>query len=543
VRAARRVDAPGGSRGNMTRSCRSDLALAALSGLLVVACFPRFDADWLVWVALVPLLLALERATPMRAMLLGQLTGVIFFVGVFEWIWQVPAYNMLDEAMLGLYLALYFAFWALGFRWLGDRLAVPAALVAPALWVSMEYLRGHAGFLSLPWMLLGHSQYRHPVMLQITSLTGVYGVSFVIVLVNVAIAQLILRRPTTWRTVPGSAVAALASVAVVLAQGAMVLLGASPGERLAVAAIQGNVPQNVKWDAAHRETTLQRYAELTREAARHHPALIAWPETALPGDVEHDPRLLRPVRELAMEVGIPLLVGSAEHAKFTKREYGSRTYNSMVLVTPEGRIAGAYRKIRLVPFGEYVPLQGVFTWPAAVASSMGDSVAGEMPTVFRIGDVGVASTICWENIFPDLVRQFVRHGARIVVNATNEAWFQDSGAPRQFLAISVFRAAEHRVSVLRVANTGISALIDPYGRIVQRLRSPEGRDVFVAGVLAASVPVSRATTPYTAYGDVFAVGLLMGCGLLAVAVGTRSVTWWLARRKLSSFPYDKAPVV
>ncbi len=303
------------------------------------------------------------------------------------------------------------------------------------------------------------------------------------------------------------------------------------------------MPQNVKWDAAHRETTLQRYTELTREAVRQRPALIAWPETAVPGDVEHDPRLFKPVRELAMEVGIPLLVGSAEHAKFTKRESGSRIYNSMVLVMPDGRIAGAYRKIRLVPFGEYVPLKGLFTWPAAIASSMGDSVPGDTLTVFRVGDVDVASTICWENIFPDLFRQFVRHGARVVVNATNEAWFQDSGAPRQFLAISVFRAAEHRVSVLRVANTGISALIDPHGRIVQRLRSPDGRDVFVAGVLAASVPVSRSTTLYTAYGDVFAVGLLTGCGLLAVAVGSRSLAWRLARRRLSGFPYDKAPVV
>jgi apolipoprotein N-acyltransferase len=271
--------------------------------------------------------------------------------------------------------------------------------------------------------------------------------------------------------------------------------------------------------------------------------LIAWPETAVPGDVEHDPRLFRPVRALATEVGIPLLVGSAEHAKYTKREYGTRTYNSMVLVTPDGRISGVYRKIRLVPFGEYVPLKDLFTWPAAIASAMGDSVAGDTPTLFRIGDVAVASTICWENIFADLFREFVRQGARVVVNATNEAWFQDSGAPRQFLAISVFRAAEHRVSVLRVANTGISAVIDPYGRIVQRLRSPEGRDVFVAGVLPASLPVSRVTTFYTAYGDVFAVGLVAACSVLAVAVGTRDLARWLARHKLRRFRYDKAPVV
>lgn len=346
-----------------------------------------------------------------------------------------------------------------------------------------------------------------------------------------------------WRAIPASIGAAVAAITLVVLHGLAVLSAEPSHETFIVAAIQGNVPQNVKWDAAHRESTLQRYAELTREAARQQPALIAWPETAVPGDVEHDPRLLKPVRELAREVGIPLLVGSAEHAKFTKRELGTRAFNSMVLISPEGRIADVYRKIRLVPFGEYEPLAGVIKWPAVIASSMGNSVAGDRATVFTIDGVGVASTICWENIFPDLVRQFVRQGARVVVNATNEAWFQDSGAPRQFLAISVFRAAENRVSVLRVANTGITALIDPNGRIVQRLRSQDGRDVFVAGGLVASVLVSRATTFYTVYGDVFALMLTGGCGLLSIAVGVRSLGRGVAHGKPSRFPYGKAPVI
>jgi apolipoprotein N-acyltransferase len=518
-------------------------ALACLSGLLLVASFPKFDVNWLVWIALVPLIVAIEHGGAGRAFVLANVTGVVFFVGVFEWIWQVPAYNVLDEALLGLYLAQYFACWALALRWLHGRIGVPSMLLGPALWVVFEYLRSHAGFLSLPWMYLAHSQYRYPLLIQITSITGVYGVSFLIVLVNVAVADAIRHREwTTWRAIPRSIPAAVAVVVIVVVHGLAVLSAAPSGETLTVAAIQGNVPQNVKWDAAHRENTLQRYAELTREAARHQPALIVWPETAVPGDVEHDPRLLKPVRELAREVGIPLLVGTSEHAKFTKREYGSRTYNSMVLLDPDGRIAGAYRKIRLVPFGEYVPLQGYFTWPAAIASSMGDSVPGDAPTIFRIGDVGLAATICWENIFADLVRQFVRQGARIIVNATNEAWFEDSGAPRQFLAISVFRAAEHRVSVLRVANTGISAVIDPFGRIVQRLRSPDGRDVFVAGVLTASLPVSRATTFYTTHGDVFAVGLAVVCGVLAVAAAGLRVARWRAAGKLRRIRFDKAPV-
>lgn len=513
-----------------------DYALASLTGVLLVVSFPKFDVDWLAWVALVPLFLALESATAARAMLLANVTGLIFFVGVFEWIWQVPTYNVLDEVLLGLYLALYFAVWALGLRWLRERTVLPAVVLAPALWVSLEYVRGHAGFLSLPWMLLGHSQYRHPVMLQITSVTGVYGLSFLIVLVNVALADVLRRRPRTWRAVPGSAVAAGAAAALVLLHGIVVLSGEPPAERLTVAAVQGNVRQNVKWDAAYRESTLKRYADLTREAARQRPSLIVWPETAVPGDVEHDPRLSRPIRELAAEIGVPLLVGSSEHAKFAKREFGARLFNSMMLVSPDGRIADTYRKIRLVPFGEYAPLAGVVTWPAAIASSMGNSVAGDRLTVFNVGGVPLAATICWENIFPDLVRQFVRQGARVIVNATNEAWFQDSGAPRQFLAISTFRAAENRVAVLRVANTGISALIDPHGRIVDRLRGPDGRDVFVTGVLTASIPVTRVTTVYTAYGDVFVLTLLAGSGLLVVIVGIRRMAQRMHRAKRSPFP-------
>jgi apolipoprotein N-acyltransferase len=521
----------------------SDFGLASLSGLLLVASFPRFDLHWLAWVALVPLLFVVQRSTGLLSVLLANVTGLIFFVGVFEWIWQVPAYNVLDEVLLGLYLALYFAVWALSLRWLRAWTAFPMALLAPALWVSLEYLRGHAGFLSLPWMLLGHSQYRHPAMLQMTSITGVYGLSFLIVLVNVAVADLLRQRPTTWRAVPRSAVAAIVTVGIVLVHGVVVLSGEPPAERLAVAAVQGNVPQNVKWDAAYLETTLNRYAELSKETARQRPSLIVWPESAVPGDVEHDPRVGRPVRDLAVEAGIPLLVGSSEHAKFTKRELGTRMFNSMMLVTPEGRIADIYRKIRLVPFGEYEPLAGVIVWPAAIASSMGKSVAGDRLTVFNIDGVALASTICWENIFSDLFRQFVREGARVVVNATNEAWFQDSGAPRQFLAISVFRAAENRVAVLRVANTGISALIDPHGRIVERLRAPDGRDVFFAGVLVASIPVTRVTTFYTAYGDVFAIALLGGCGLLVLAVAIRRVAQQIAGGKRNPFPYGKAPVV
>src|SRR5947208_1399304 len=172
-----------------------DSTREGLSGLLLVASFPTFDVHWLAWIALVPLLLAIERGGPGRAFLLANVTGLVFFVGVFEWIWQVSAYNALDEAALGLYLAQYVGIWALGLRWLHGRSGVPAMLLGPALWVGLEYVRSHAGFLSLPWMLVGHSQYRQPLLIQLSSITGVYGLSFVIVLVNLGLADALRHRP------------------------------------------------------------------------------------------------------------------------------------------------------------------------------------------------------------------------------------------------------------------------------------------------------------------------------------------------------------
>ena len=503
------------------------LGLAGLSGLLLLLSFPKFDLSLLAWIGLVPLLVALEGRGAGAAFLLANVSGLVFFVGIFAWIFQVQAYNLLDEVALALYLAQFFGLWGLGLGWLRARTGLPVAVIAPPLWVAMEYLRAHAGFLSLPWMFLGHSQYGSPALIQVASMTGVFGLSFLIVLVNVAAAQAIpwlARRPAhltdvrAWSPgLPASLLVASGLLALTVIYGRTVLSTEPDGELLRVAVVQGNVPQAVKWDRRYREATLERYAALTREVARERPTLIVWPETAVPGDLQHDAELSRAIGALAAETRSHLLVGTSENAKFTRKDLGGRSYNSMVLLTPEGRVASTYHKIKLVPFGEYEPLRGIVTWPAAIVSTMGNSVAGDEYTLFRIGGATVATTICWENIFPDLVREFVRLGARLVVNATNEAWFGETAAAYRFLAISVFRAAENRVAVVRSANTGISAVIDPYGRITRRLRDRDGRELFVAGTLTATIPLARTTTFYTTYGDVFAVVQIAGCGLLLIS--------------------------
>src|SRR5205823_1155342 len=201
----------------------------------------------------------------------------------------------------------------------------------------------------------------------------------------------------------------------------------------------------------------------------------------------------------------------------------NKFYNSVFLFSPTGAIEGQYRKIHLVPFGEYEPLQGIIHWPKSIVAAMGGLLAGEEITTFTVANTTLATAICWEILFPDLVRDFVKAGARLIVNTTNEAWLGDTVAPRQMLGIAAFRAVEHRVAVVRAANTGISGFIDPFGRITDRLRAPDGREAFVEGVLTAHTIVSASTTFYTRYGDAFAFTQIALCILLPLARRRRAV--------------------
>jgi len=489
-----------------------DGILACASGILLVLSFPRFDLGFLAWVALVPLLVALDGKSPGAALGLSYGTGVVFFVLLFSWISTVPTWNVVDGFLTKLvYLPQYVGLWGLGLVWIRRRTGLPAWLVAPPLWVTSEYVRCHVSFLSLPWMFLGHSQHLYPPLIQISAVTGVYGLSFLIVLVNVAIAQAMLyfwRRssvpPASLRFPTGEAATAGLLLLSTLAYGLFTLTTGRAGTSVKVALVQGNIPQERKWDRSFRQETVARYARLTRQAVEQAPALIVWPETAVPGDVEHDPDLRRVMARIAVDAKSHLLVGSAEYAKFTDRKLRERLYNSMYLLSPEGKIAGQYRKIRLVPFGEYTPLRDLITWPEAIAATSGAFTAGDRYTRFTVGDVSFGAVICWEIIYPDLFREFVKRGAEFMILGTNEAWFGDTAAPYQLLAMTVFRAVENRVAIARSANTGVTALIDPFGRITHRLRGPDGRDLFVEGILLGDMAVAAGRTLYTAYGDVFA---------------------------------------
>ena len=527
----------------MTRTVARPFALALLSGVFLVLSCPPHGASLLAWLALVPLLAALPEGRPVAAYACSYATGLIFFAGIFSWIWSIPGFGLFAWTLLALYLPQYVALWGLGVAWIWRRSGLPLFLVAPSLWVMLEYLRSHAGFLSLPWMLLGHSQVSSPALLQMTAWTGAYGLSFVVVMVNAAIVDTLsaLRASRSRPAAPGLSGLAratrpvLVSAALVVSlvlYGLAVMSEEAGAERLRVAAVHGDIPLSMKRDGTQRSAIIARHTELTLEGASETPAVIIWPEAAVPGDLASNPEVALGITALARRTGSYLLVGSSERAKFSSARLAGKFYNTLVLVTPRGQVADEYRKVRLVPFGEYVPLQGIVRWPRALVPVSGAMVAGDRQTLFRVGPALFGAAICWESIFPDLFRGSVQRGVRFMVSATNEAWFAGTGAAEQFLAITALRAAENRTPIVRSSNLGISALIDRFGRVTRRLPDPArdgGRNP--GGVLTGIVPLGETGTFYTWHGDVFVFAVLGGCALLAcapaMAARWRSLGRWI----------------
>jgi apolipoprotein N-acyltransferase len=280
------------------------------------------------------------------------------------------------------------------------------------------------------------------------------------------------------------------------------------GKKVMVSVVQGNIAQSKKWDAKYASEIMQTYTELTKKASKDRPSLIIWPETATPRAITENLSLLWQIRRIAGETGIPLLIGSSERQKFKKEDANQkRKYlNSAFLIrsNPKTQKPQRYDKIRLLPFGEYLPLREKVPWHAINIPEISGFARGKEFTVFKLPDFSFSVTICWENIFPEMVREFVKKDAQVIINIANEAWFGKSAAPYQFLSMNVFRAVENRVFVVRSANTGVSCFIDPYGRILDRVKDKNGLDIYVSGILSKPVILRESMTIYTRYGNYFA---------------------------------------
>jgi apolipoprotein N-acyltransferase len=389
--------------------------------------------------------------------------------------------------------------------WVGTRSPSLALVLAPFAWIAAEWGRGHL-FGGFPWGLLGYTQYARLPAIQIAELGGVYAVSFVVVAANAAVAGAVM---LPWRrAITGFALGAVL-LGLTLGFGMWRLREAAPAPSARVAVMQPSIEQPLKFDPSHATATLGIYLALSRRVAEESPALLVWPETATPTPLARDGALQALLRSLAQSLGAPIVVGSID-----VEGTGPLVFrNSAYLLTERG-IEGRYDKMHLVPFGEYVPLSGVIGFVRGWAEFISELEAGSSTVVFPGPPAPFGVVICYEGIFPELVRDFARNGARLIVNITNDAWFGRTSGPMQHLAMYPFRAVEHRTSVVRAANTGISAFIAPSGQIIGRLALYE-RDV-----LTTSVPLRTRTTLYTRFGDWIAY---LGFAVTAAALGARAL--------------------
>ncbi len=478
----------GASEGIHLKSLLKPVLLPALAGILYALAFPFFGIWPLAWIFAVPLLFSVQGVSPGRAFLSGMISGLIAWAGVLYWIALVMStyggMGLFTATLLLLLLLAYLALYFGAFAWAASKLLNMkfAFLILPGIWVALELMRSYTIFSGFPWALLGHSQLPFTAFVQVAELGGVFLVSAVVMTGNVAIYQAMKKQ---------YAPVAIAIGLVILCAGfGQWRMGHDSfgGTPLRVAAAQANVPQDQKWRKEQMDDTLDTYLSLTEQAIDKKAQLVVWPETACTFYLFRDwPETLR-VLKLSMAGKSDLLVGSPayEDGRFLNRAYLLRG----------GRIMGSYDKIHLVPFGEYLPFAGLLReYLDSLTAQVGDFSSGTK--VEPIEDIGVF--ICFESIFPDISRQLCNKGARVLVNMSNDAWFKTWSTPEQHLQFVCFRAIETRRWVVRAVNHGISAVIDPQGRVVERL------GLLKEGMIACDIKKIDYMSFYVLYGPVLAL--------------------------------------
>lgn len=488
--------------------------LAIFSGLLLALSFPSPGLSILAWGAIVPLLAAVRDQSPKITFKLGLLAGFIAYAGIFYWLNIVmTTYGKLPlvvsiflTLVMAAYLALYVAA-AVALARFGEDRGIPLPLGLPVSWVALEFLR--AFFLTgFPWATFGYTQYRTLPLIQIADMTGVYGLSFLLVLTNVVLFRMALG--ITGRSGIRYPLALCALLVAIIGgcigYGFVGLNAPESGPKVRVALAQGNIPQDIKWNPAFQEETVAIYERLSRKSAGGGFDLVVWPESSLPFFFEREKLYSARVSNLAKELGSSLIVSSPALEKGVMKD---RLYNSAFLIDADGTTLGRADKVHLVPFGEYVPMARLLPFVSKMVEGIGDFSPGEKitPLSARFGKLGML--VCFEGIFPEISREYVRKGATMLVNITNDAWFGRSSAPYQHLSMTVFRAVENRVPLVRSANTGISAIIDSRGHIIRM------SGLFHEALITGEVRAGNQLTFYTRYGDLFA----WGCVFLVLAGG------------------------
>jgi len=475
-------------------------ALALAAALLLVLLYPRFDFSILAPVALVPLLIAAARERDWRRrLLMGEAAGFVYWFGVCYWIQFVLAvHGGMGEAggwgtfvLFCLAKALHMAVFTLLAGGLMRRwYAIPAVA---ALWAGLERTHGELGF---TWLALGNAGIEMGVPMRMAPLVGVYGVSFVFAMMSAGVALVLLRRPRK-------------ELAWLLILPGLYLLPELPPARRAqesAVTLQPNIPQGASWSEDAENRLHDRMVALTLRSALDvslaRPSLMLWPEAPGPLYYYTDDGFRQQVEKLTMLTRLPLLFGTVAYTA------NQEPLNSALLLSEKGEPLTRYDKMRLVPFGEFVP--PLFGFVNRITQEAGDFAPGEKVVVSKIGERRLGTFICYESAFPDLVREFAKGGSELLVNLTNDGYFGRTSARAQHLLLARMRAAENRRWLLRPTNDGVTASIDPAGRIIERM------EPYVQEAARLSFSWIGENTVYTRWGDWFAwlclaAGLALSC--------------------------------
>jgi len=503
---------------------------AVLSGAILVFCFPTFDFFPIAWIALTPFLISLWNKKPSEAFRAGFYMGIPYFFGTLYWIYHSINYygnvpfipSLAIVFLLCMYLSLYTGVFALLFSWKTATTRLPALLLAPVLWVTLEFIRSYA-LTGFPWSSIGYSQYRFLHAIQFSDITGIYGVSFLVVAVNGAAADFFIIKnrlramplfPLS-QTIIGGGLLSIFIIAVFI-YGYWRLNEGPSGRPIRVNIIQGNIEQDRKWDSAYQREVFETYKDLSQATSTIAPSLIVWPETAVPFYFDSDTVFTQELIDFQQRLKTYLLFGSIR-VRESSTETGSKNIltNSAVLLAPDGKPTFIYDKIHLVPFGEYVPFRKLLFFVDKLVVGIGDYVPGEHYIRAETPDGSFGVFICYEIIFPGLVRKFYSKGGDFMVTITNDAWFGRTAGPYQHFSMAVFRAVENRKPIVRAANTGISGFIDSNGKILGVT------PLFQKTAMTMDLLTNNKRSFYSKYGDLFSYLCIVTTVLLLINVPRR----------------------
>jgi len=510
----------------MIHNDKARMAAALACGLLLTGAFPNVNISWLVWCAMVPLFWAISSGiTAGTGFRLGFMAGLVHYSTLMYWlVHTMTAFGGLSWALavpvlflLSAYLSLFPAV----FVWIITcyrPAPVVSLILVPSAWTGLEFIRSFL-LSGLPWGFLGYTQYRNLSLIQMADIFGVYGISFLIVFVNIGIFLCIYYvRHNKWFGQPITGKSFLTALfLLIITMISVVGYGyarirtmdgiVKQSETRTIAAIQGNIAQDIKWDEKFALSTISTYIRLSTGFKNSRTDLVVWPESATPFYLTRDPYFTRIVMDGVRSTGADFIIGSPS---FTDHDGNTVYHNSAFLIDKAGQLQNRYDKAHLVPFGEYVPLKKFLPFVGKIVAGVGDFVPGLMGKTVPWHGHRIGILICYELIFPELARCQVQHGASFLVNLTNDAWYGRTSAPYQHFSMAIFRAIENRRALVRVANTGISGFIDPIGRISQPTK------LFEATAIRQSIPMVSIKTSYDQVGYLFTYACLVILALFFV---------------------------